>query len=80
MDLCERSTRKPGARVSPRWWDQSVTDLDRAKKRAAAAEAETDSYSDSDSVKEDSIGASRSSGAEWSVVEWSEAEGWMSVD
>ena len=35
IDLCERATRRPGARVSCRWWEQAGTDLEGAKKRAA---------------------------------------------
>ena len=36
MDLCERSTRRPGARVSRRWWEQDGLYMEGAKKRAAA--------------------------------------------
>ena len=39
LDLCERSTRRPGARVSRRWWEQADLDLEGEKKMAAAAEA-----------------------------------------
>ena len=35
--LCERSTRRLGARVSWRWWEQYGLDLEGEKKRAAAA-------------------------------------------
>ena len=41
MDLCERSARRPGARVSRRMWEQDGIYLEGAKKRAAAA-AESD--------------------------------------
>ena len=37
MDLCERSARRLGARVSQSWWYQDVIDLEGAKKRAAEA-------------------------------------------
>ena len=67
LDLCERYTRKPGVRVSRRWWEQAGIDLEGAKKRAA--EAATDSESESDLGGEESSGASGSSGAEWSGVE-----------
>ena len=36
LDLCERSARRPGARVSRRWWEQDGLDLEGEKKRAAA--------------------------------------------
>ena len=35
MDLCERSTRRPGVGVSQRWWDRAGIDFEGAKKRAA---------------------------------------------
>ena len=34
MDLCERSARRPGARMSRWWWEQDGLDLEGAKKRA----------------------------------------------
>ena len=37
MNLCERSARRPGARVSRRWWEKDALDLEGAKKRVAAA-------------------------------------------
>ena len=42
LDLCERSARRPEARVSWRWWEQPGLDLEGAKKRAAAAAEESD--------------------------------------
>ena len=73
--LCEQTTRRGGARVSRRWWDQKGIDWETAKER----EEETDSELESDAeveVQEDpeekeeersvSSGASGSSGAEWS--------------
>ena len=39
MDLYERSTRRPGAKVSQRWWEQYGLDLEGVKKKAAAAAA-----------------------------------------
>ena len=76
LDLCERSTRRPGARVSRRWWEQAGIDLEGVKKRAAVeAEEATDSESDLDSGGEELSGASGSSG-----VEWSGAEGRMPLD
>ena len=41
LDLCERSDRRPMARVSQRWWEQEGLDLEGAKKRTEAA-AESD--------------------------------------
>ena len=78
MDLCERDTRRPGARVSRRWWEQDGIDLEGAKKQAAETttrlepdseeEADVDSTGDS-CGEEESQGANGSSGAEWSRAE-----------
>ena len=67
LDLCERFTWRPGARVYRWWWEQAGIDLEGAKKRAA--EETTDSDSESDLGGEESSGASG-----WSVLEWSGAE------
>ena len=40
--LCERSARRPGAKVSQRWWEQAGLDWEGAKKRAAAAAEDLD--------------------------------------
>ena len=48
LDLCERSAWRPGAKVSRRWWELAVLDLEGANKRAAAAAADSD--------REESIG------------------------
>ena len=37
LDICERSARKPGARVSWQWREQYGLDLEGGEKRAAAA-------------------------------------------
>ena len=37
MDLCERSARSPGVRVSRRWWEKEGIDFEGAKKRAAVS-------------------------------------------
>ena len=42
LDLCQRSARMPGVRVSRRWWEQASLDLEGAKKRVAAAVADSD--------------------------------------
>ena len=64
LDLCERSTWRPGARVSRRWWEQARIYLEGAKKRVT--EAATDSEWESDLGREESSGESGSSGVEWS--------------
>ena len=48
LDLCEKATRCPGARVARRWWEQTGIDWKGARERAAAAEAEprTEAVSD----------------------------------
>ena len=35
LDLCERSTRRPGAMVYRRWWEQDSIDLEVSNKRVA---------------------------------------------
>ena len=56
LDLCERSTQRPGARVSRRRWEQVDINLEGAKKRESktATVLELDSHSDSnpDQVRE----------------------------
>ena len=69
MDLCERSTWRPGARLSWRWWEQDGIYLEGENKRVTEVETDSDSESDSDSGGEESSGASGSSGAEWSGEE-----------
>ena len=69
MDLCERSTRQPGARLSQQWWEQDDIDLEGVKKRVAEAATylESDLASDLDAEpgrEGESSGASGSSGAE----------------
>ena len=72
LDLCEQATRRPGARVSQRWWEKVRIYLEGARKQAAisAAISETESEEGSDGAaggrgEEESQGASGSSGAEW---------------
>ena len=47
LDLCECSTRRPGVRVSRRWWKQAGIDLEEAKK-ATVSELELESESELD--------------------------------
>ena len=42
LDLCDRSARRTGERVSLRWWEQARLDLEGGNKMAEVAEA--DSY------------------------------------
>ena len=44
LDLCEGARHREGARVTLRWWEQSVIDWDKAK----AKEMETESTSGSE--------------------------------
>ena len=48
LDLCERATQRPGAKVSRRWWEQAGIDLEGANKRAAeeTTVSESDLYSE----------------------------------
>ena len=41
LDLCERSARRLGVRVSRRWWEQDSLDLEGTKKKISVA-AESD--------------------------------------
>ena len=49
MDLCKQATRRPGARVSWRWWEQMGIDLKEVQEKAAAAVAETETEANSES-------------------------------
>ena len=84
MDLCEGAVRRPGARVPRRWWEKTGIDLKGARENVAATEEAADpaltgldSVSKADTLdgtasgpgEEASLGASGSSGAEWSGVE-----------
>ena len=82
LDLCEHATRRPGARVSRRWWEKTGIDLKGEREREESAAAEPGMEADSEAESEDkpegvvggvgeeeSQGASGSSGAEWSGVE-----------
>ena len=37
LDLCDQATRRPGALVSQRWWEQAGIDLEMARKQAAVS-------------------------------------------
>ena len=49
LDLCDRATRRTGARVSWRWWKQAGTDLEGARKRAADSTTRSDTESEEES-------------------------------
>ena len=76
LDLCEHATRRPGARVSRRWWEKTGIDLKGAREREESAAAEPGMEADLEAESEDkpegvvggigeeeSQGASGSSGA-----------------
>ena len=85
LDLCEKSKRWSGARLSRRWREHTGIDWKGARERAEAEEAAepgtkalTESESEADDTtdgtvrgteEEASLGASGSSGAEWSGAE-----------
>ena len=52
LDLCERSTRRHGARVSRRWWERTGINLEGAKKTASDAETVSESESEFESESE----------------------------
>ena len=49
LDLCKQATRRPGARVSRRWWEQMGVDLKGAREKAVVAAVEPETEADSDS-------------------------------
>ena len=84
LDLCEKAEKLSGARVPWRWWDQTGIDWKGAREKAEATEEAgdpsltgTDSESEADTPngtargmgEEAYLGASGSSGAEWSGAE-----------
>ena len=74
LDLCEWATRRPGERVSRLWWEQSGIDLEGERKLAAESTTRSEMESDREpngvaGGEEESQGASRSSGPEWSGAE-----------
>ena len=76
LDLCERTTRRLGARVSQRWWEQAKIKSEGKKKRAVEVAAVSESESELDlesnadpGGEEESRGAIGLSGAEWSGSE-----------
>ena len=42
LEICERFARRPWARVSQQWWEQSGLDLEGGKEKSAAAVADSD--------------------------------------
>ena len=75
LDLCEGVRQREGARVTLRWWEQSVIDWEKAKAKEMETEATSGSESGADTEGEEVTKrrASGSSGAEWigaSADEW----------
>ena len=72
MDLCKKSTRRPGARVARRWWEQTGIDWKGARERAEAieaAEAGTKAFTDLESEADDAMdGTGGGTGEEASLV------------
>ena len=48
LDLCEQATRRPGARVYRRWWEQTGVYLKGAQEKAAIAVTEPETEADLD--------------------------------
>ena len=84
LDLCEGVVRRTGSQVPRRWWEQTGIDWKGDREKAEAREEAagpalmgTDSESEADTPdgtargrgEEASLGASGSSGAEWSGAE-----------
>ena len=87
LDLCEKSKRRPGARVPRRWWEQTRIDWKGARERVEAAvetaETGTKSLTDLESEADDNTtyGIVRCTGEEESLggsgssgAEWSGVE------
>ena len=53
LDLCEQATRRTGARVSRRWWEQTGIDLNGEQEEAEAAVVEPETEADSEAESED---------------------------
>ena len=73
LDLCGQTTRRGGAVVSMRWWEQKGIDWETAKAWAAETDLESDAEIEVQAEPEEkeeerstSSGVSGSSGAEWS--------------
>ena len=49
IELCERATQQPGARVSWRWWEHDGIELEGEKKREAEETTVSESKSESES-------------------------------
>ena len=62
LDLCERSKRRGGARVSRRWWDQKWIDWETAKARAAEMDSESEIEKEEEEARSTSSGVSGSVG------------------
>ena len=70
LELCKGTTHQDGARVTMRWWDQKGIDWGKAKARGAETESESEPETgmEGEATRDADIGASGSSGAEWSGV------------
>ena len=60
LGLCEKSTRRPGARVARRWWEQTGIDWKGAQEReetatAAAVEPGTNTFTDLESETDEAM-------------------------
>ena len=66
MDLCERSDRRPGVRVSRRWWEQDGIDLEGAKKgQQRQRQIRSRNQIQAERSQVEQVGQ-----VEWSGVEW----------
>ena len=51
LDLCEQATRRPGTRMSRRWWEQAGIDLEGACKQATVPAAISEKESEEESER-----------------------------
>ena len=56
LDLCKQATRRQGARVSRRWWEQTGVYLNGAQEKATEAAAETETESESEDEPDGAAG------------------------
>ena len=70
LDLCEKTERRPGARVPMRWWEQIGIDWKGAREKAEATEEASEpelTGRDSESKDDTPYGTARGTGEEASL-------------
>ena len=65
LDLYEKATRRPGAPVSRRWWEQTGIDLEGAPKQAAVSATRSETESEEELAGE----TAKATGAYWNPTD-----------